>query len=164
MPPMTSERSRRSSWTRARLAVVLFAVGLGGCFLSEVKEGDYAFRAEEILRDDCALLAEPDALWDGRLRVAGQIVWIDSALFGMELAGQYKSDGSGFLVDGSAANVELPARGGTCTFESLSVGVDAQIDGPTTFGGTFRLRTTAGPDEECTCELWTRFTAQRQGT
>ena len=140
------------------------ALVLGGCSVREIGEGEYSFRADEILRDDCGMLADGDALWDGRLRVSGEIVWLDYALFGMELAGQYKSDGSGFLVDGSAGNVDAQVEGGACRFESVTVGVDAEIASPSQFGGSLRLRSTAGVDPRCTCELWTRFTAERKGT
>lgn len=162
---MTRTRRGMQRFTGWGFTCALVATAaLGGC--AQVQEpGTYAFRTEELLRDDCALLPEgdPDALWDGRVNVAGELVSIDYDLYGIELRGQVKADHEGFLVDGSASNVEQSVGGAPCQFEQVIVNVDAESESATAFTGTLRLRTEARGDERCECDLWARFRAERTG-
>ncbi len=125
--------------------------------------GEYAFTAEEIFRDDCALLADADALWDGRLHVSGDVVWMDYGLYEMELRGQYKYNVEAFGMDGTAANVTEVVAGQECAFETVTVQLEGDTQTAQSFTGTVRVHYLPVRASTCECSVWARYRATRAG-
>ena len=140
-------------------AIVLGCLALGCDHVQA--PGQYAFTAEEIIRDDCELLADADALWDGRLHISGEVVWMDYALYDMELRGQYKYNLEAFVMDGSAANVTEVIAGEECRFDFVTVQLEGESQSESTFTGTVRANYQPSPGSLCECSVWARFRATR---
>jgi hypothetical protein len=142
--------------------VVLIGMGLAGC-AREPSPGAYAFRALELLRDDCGQVPTPEALWDGRLRAAGEVLWLDYDLFEMELRGQYREVEDSFFLHGSAQNVTGEVAGEACLFEWVTVHLDGKSEGPSAFTGTVEVEYESRAEPACVCRVSARFRADRTG-
>ncbi len=124
--------------------------------------GCYEMTATEVLRDDCGLLRSPEDLWDGSLQLTGQVVRMDYELLNMQLIGSFLWNTDAFALDGTVANVSVPANGQQCLLDQATVHMDAEPpDGAfDRFDGVVRVRYEARRPDSCVCELWTRFLAQ----
>jgi hypothetical protein len=147
--------------------VLLAAACFGRTHL--LQEGRYALTATEVLRDDCGLLASPEALWDVELRLAGDVVQARSELLGLELAGLYQQEVERFVADGSAEQVALAVRGRACVLERLTLSLAAATDVAaepvgSAFSGTVRLRLEHPGVPECACALDAVYRAVHEPT
>lgn len=142
-----------------RIFPALVLLSLGCTHVQE--EGDYAFVAEEVLRDDCGILTSPEMLWDGTLRVDGEVVRMRYDLFDMELRGNFRDLDESFFLDGTAANVTAPVAGQECLFDLVNVSLRADTADANTFTGTVSVDYVSDREDRCECELWTRFRATR---
>jgi hypothetical protein len=114
------------------------------------------------MRDDCGLLASPEALWDGSLLITGQVVRVDFELLDMQLVGRFLAGGETFSVDGSVANATAIANGQECLLDQVSVHLEGTTVCASQFNGTLRVRYEARRPDSCVCELWTRFEAVQE--
>lgn len=149
----------------ARPLVVLAALGAACLACGHLQnEGDYAFTADHIVRDECGLLSTPDALWDGTLYVDGQVVRIQYDLFEAELDGKYQENVESFYVDGTVENVSGTARGQACTFDIVSIHFDASTSpvSQNTFTGNARIEFFTRNSDVCSCVIETTFRADRK--
>lgn len=144
----------------SRPALIAAAALLAACPAHVQQDGPYAFAADEVIRDDCGLLATPDSLWDGRLIIAGDIVRMDYELFAMQLAGAYQETVERFYLDGSTANVTTRVGASDCLLEQVNVHLVAESSGVTAFAGDIRVEYRA-KTSGCVCDLWARYRAAR---
>jgi hypothetical protein len=124
--------------------------------------GCYELTATEVLRDDCGLLPTPESLWDGTLQLTGQVVRMDYELLDMQLIGTFLWNTDAFAVDGTVANVSVPANGQQCLLDQATVHMEGEPEGDAfdRFSGVIRVRYEARRPDNCVCELWTRYSAQ----
>lgn len=150
--------SRLLSFSLAALAG--FVVNCGRAY--PLDAGCYEMTATELIRDECGLLSTPEALWDGSLQLAGQVVRMDYELLDMQLIGTFLWDTDAFALDGTVANVSVEANGQQCLLDQVSVHMQAEPVGDTfrRFDGVLRVRYEARRPDSCVCELWARFSAQ----
>lgn len=146
----------------ARWFVLLGALGLGCAHDQE--EGDYAFTAEEIIRDTCQILDESRSLWDGTLKIDGEIVRLKYQLFDTQLRGQFREVTESFYLDGSAANVTQSVGGDLCLFDLVTIHIDGDTDpaNPRAFTGSIRIEYQSRRRDPCNCELSAQFRAVKQ--
>ena len=138
----------------------------GGCApLDTQQDGAYALTAVDVLRDECGLLASNEALWDGELRTAGDVLYMryglmeDMNLVGFFLGG---TGGKGFMLDGSVSNALVTARNTQqCLVDQVTVHLEGQTLSPTEFEGVLRVRYEPRPQDVagCACELWVEYRA-----
>jgi hypothetical protein len=148
---------------RLVLSSLLLTVGLSlGCNSFVQNPGHYELRATEVFRDDCGLLASPEALWDGSLLITGQVVRMDFELLEMQLVGRFLASGDNFAVDGSVANATAIANGQECLLDQVSVHLEGDTVCATQFNGVLRVRYEARRPDSCVCELWARFDAVQE--
>lgn len=145
------------------VALVLSVLGLSACLPAPLqREGPYAFRTTEVLRDGCGLVPTPDALWDGSLLVVGVTARMDYALFDMQLVGKFLGvEQDRFALDGSVANAATFANGRECLLDLVSVHMEGETLSPTSFSGTLRVRYESRDTEACRCEMWASFRADQ---
>jgi len=124
-------------------------------------EGVYVLTVGAPLRDDCSHLTSGAELSRGELVVAGNTVRMKHGLYGMLLAGAYRSNEESFYVDGTAGNLNETLNGTDCLLDRIALHVDATTDTPDTFHGFARLRF-EGQTDPCICEVWTSYTAVKQ--
>ena len=148
---------------RLVLSSLLLTVGLSlGCNSFVQNPGHYELRATEVFRDDCGLLASPEALWDGSLLITGQVVRMDFELLEMQLVGRFLASGDNFAVDGSVANATAIANGQECLLDQVSLHLEGDTVCATQFNGVLRVRYEARRPDSCVCELWARFDAVQE--
>lgn len=147
---------------RAALVVTLAAL-LSSCGAHVLEDGSYALTATEVFRDECGLVASPEALWDATLRIDGEHVRMKLDLFEIELRGVYREMSEGFYVDGTAANMVTQVRGETCRLDLATVHLDASTEASQVFNGTMRVQYWAHAAEACECEAWLSFRAEKTG-
>ncbi|XXF75911.1 hypothetical protein P2318_23010 [Myxococcaceae bacterium GXIMD 01537] len=143
-------------------------VALAGLTLScgrayPLDPGCYEMTATEVLRDDCSLLASPEALWNGSMQLSGQVIRMDYELLNMQLIGSFLWNTDAFALDGTVANVFAPANGQQCLLDQVNVHMEAEPPNNgsfTRFDGVVRVRYEARRPDSCVCELWARFKAQ----
>jgi len=143
------------------LALLLAALALGpGCTRAYLQnEGPYALTAVEELRDECGLLSSPEALWDVRLQVTGDVVRMDLDLMDMQLIGSFFEGGDdAFYLDGSVSHTLVSVEGRECIVDQVSVRLEGTTQCATQFNGVMRVRYES-QRAECACELWTTFRA-----
>jgi hypothetical protein len=146
------------------LSVLFFASSLGCTRTYIQNDGPYEFSAVEVLRDDCGLLdSAPEALWDGELLIAGEVLHMRYGLMeDMQLVGFFLGGGDdGFMLDGSVSNASLEANGQQCSVEQVKVHLEGTTRCATAFDGILRVRYELRPGQsaECACELWVRYQA-----
>jgi hypothetical protein len=144
------------------LLVSSWALAVGLCLSCNTflqNPGPYEMRTTEVFRDDCGLLASPEALWDGSLLITGQVVRMDFDLLEMQLVGRFLESGEKFAVDGSVANATAIANGQECLLDQVSVHLEGDTMCATQFNGVLRVRYEARRPDSCVCELWARFDA-----
>ncbi|HET9451882.1 MAG TPA: hypothetical protein VFO83_13420 [Aggregicoccus sp.] len=157
---------------RPLLPVSLLAALLGMACTNTYpqQQGDYLFTATEEIVDDCELVAEPEALWDAQVLIAGETLRMDYGLFeqagegGTELVGFFLGVDDRFTVDGSVANVTTQVRGQPCLLDNVAVHLDGRTDCPTQFSGTLSVRYESRGSAACNCELWVKYTARQPQT
>ena len=144
----------------------VLALTLGpGCTRAYIQnEGPYVLTTVEVLRDDCAMLGAPEALWDGTLHIAGEVVRMDYGLLDMQLIGGFLGGGAedddAFSLDGSVTNASLVANGQQCMLAQVTVHLEGTTRCATQFDGVVRVRyEPQGQQAGCACELWARYTA-----
>lgn len=141
-------------------ALAGFALSCGRTY--PLDAGCYEMTATEVLRDECGLVGTPEALWDGSLQLTGQVVRMDYELLDMQLIGSFLWNTSAFAIDGTVANVSVPANGQQCLLDQATVHMEGEPaeDAYDRFGGVLRVRYEARRPDSCVCELWTRFEAR----
>lgn len=156
--------------SRLFLLMLALALGLGtGCTRAYIQNvGTYAFKATEVLRDDCGMLSSPDALWGGKLRIAGEVVYMDSELMDMQLVGAFLEGGAdqddAFSIDGSASNASVIANGSQCIVDQVTMHLEGTTLCATEFDGVLSVRYEPRIQQsECACELWVRYQAVQNG-
>ncbi|HEY0097085.1 MAG TPA: hypothetical protein VGB96_22345 [Archangium sp.] len=128
-------------------------------------EGPYEFTAVEVLRDDCAMLSSPEALWDGQLSISGEVLRMSYGLMDMQLVGSFLGGGTeeddAFSLDGSVANASLIANGRECIVDQMTVHLEGTTQCATEFDGVLRVRYEPRPQQYagCACELWVKYEA-----
>lgn len=144
-----------------RWGVVLSVLAVCGC-QHVVSPGDYAFTADQIVRDDCGLLTSPESLPDGTLYVNGEVARMIDELYDIELRGKFKENSETFYLDGSASTVPGTARGQACTFGLVALHIEGSPSAtdPNVFSGTFRGDFQTRNNFVCTCILEATFTAR----
>ena len=142
-----------------RLAALMVALALGGCRQHTQSNGAYQMTADQVLRDECSRAPEVHGVWNGALRVLGDVVWLDSDVFGIELRGQYARQLETFTADGSGANIPTPVGGQACEVSFVNVHLDGVTDSPTAFHGTFRIQYDTQVPDRCTCQMWATYRA-----
>lgn len=141
------------------ILVLLAAAPLASCGAHMQKSGTYVFTAQEILRDDCGVLASSTALGTGTLMVRGESVTLEYAPLAMQLQGFFEEASDDFYLDGTAANVTATLRGATCVVDLVSVHLDGSSVSASAFTGAMRTTYDAATPS-CTCELWALFRAE----
>jgi hypothetical protein len=139
-----------------------FSLGCTNAYLQN--EGPYELTAMEVLRDDCAMLSSSESLWDGTLRVSGEVIYMDYGLMDMQLVGFFLEGGSAdddaFALDGSLANASLSANGQQCIVDQVTVHLEGTTQCATQFNGVLRVRYEPRIQQPgCACELWVRYQA-----
>lgn len=125
--------------------------------------GAYAFSAEEIIQDDCGLLASPEALWDGTLETFGDVVRLDYDLLDLQLVGGFLDGVERFSLDGSVANATTNVGSGEeCLLDRVSVHLEAETVNEQVFEGTVRVQYEARSPDTCVCKLLARYRAVHQ--
>ncbi|WP_257458743.1 hypothetical protein [Archangium lipolyticum] len=148
------------------LALTL-SVGCTRAYLQN--EGRYEFMAMEVLRDDCAMLSSPEALWGGTLQISGEVVRMDYELLHLHLVGSFLDGGpddeDAFSMDGSVTNASLTANGQQCIVDQVTMHLDGTTLCATRFDGVMRVRYHPRLYQpECACELWVRYQAVQDGS
>jgi hypothetical protein len=146
------------------LSVLALTPGMGCTRAYLQNEGPYDFQAVEVMRDDCALLPSPEALWGGSLHISGEVVNMDYGLMDMQLVGSFldggPDDDDAFAADGSVANASLSAKGQQCIVDQVTVHLEGTTRCATEFDGVLRVRYEPRPEQTgCACELWVRYRA-----
>jgi hypothetical protein len=151
-----------------RLAAVcgLLVLGAGsgaGCLMGHTqREGSYDFIANETVIDDCGLLPDPKAMWDGELLISGDVIRMVYDAFDTRMVGTYLEATERFSADGSASNVTAPVRGKECLLDFVTLHLDASTQSPTRFSGSFQMTYEQDNDPSCVCTLLVRYTAVRK--
>jgi|GEM_PF-1843863 len=145
-------------------AFVVSATMCAGCFGRNhtLHDGTYEFSAQEVIRDECRIQSG-SALWSGSMRISGDLirVQLDERIYNMEAVGYFLANVERFTLDGSAGNVAVQVNGTECLVTLVQAHVEAVTDSASAFHGeTQILFNTDQPG--CYCQLWARFTAQRQ--
>jgi hypothetical protein len=147
------------------LSALFLALG-SGCTRAYIQnEGPYEFTAQEVLRDDCALLSSNEALWDANLHISGEVLRMEYGLMDMQLVGSFLDgdleDGDAFSLDGSLTNASLNANGRECIVDQVTVHLEGTTQCATEFDGVLRVRYEPRPTQSaaCACELWVRYQA-----
>jgi hypothetical protein len=122
-----------------------------------LREGPYAFVAQEVLRDDCGLLASKDALWGGELVITGNEVAMAYGLFDIRMVGLFLESLESFTMDGSANGVQLTLASGACVADLLTVHLDGETVDPTHFQGALKISVQG--TAPCSCVLSTTYQA-----
>jgi hypothetical protein len=120
--------------------------------------------ATEVLRDDCAMLSSPEALWGGTLKISGEVVRMDYGLLDIQLMGFFLDGGAddedAFSMDGSVTNASLTANGQQCFVDQVTVHLEGTTQCATRFDGVLRVRYEPRVHQSgCSCELWVRYQA-----
>jgi hypothetical protein len=121
-------------------------------------EGSYRFTADEVFRDECALLQGKTDLFGGALVITGNEVAMTYGLFDIRLVGRYLESLEDFTVDGSANSVLLPVQGKECEVDLLTVHLEAQTDSSEAFHGVLRIASEAR-EAGCSCQVWATYHA-----
>jgi hypothetical protein len=152
--------------SRPLLLSALFLSLGAGCTRAYIQnEGPYELTAQEVLRDDCALLSAPESLWDGNLHIFGEVLRMEYGLMEMQLVGSFldgaAADGDVFSLDGSLTNASLNANGHQCIVDQVTVHLEGTTQCATEFDGVLRVRYEPRPTQSaaCACELWVRYQA-----
>jgi hypothetical protein len=143
------------------LALLLAALALGpSCTRAYLQnEGPYVLTAVEELRDECGLLSSPEALWDVRLQLTGDVVRMDSELMDMQLIGSFFEGGDdAFYLDGSVSHTLVVVEGRECVVDQVTMRLEGTTQCSTQFNGVMRVRYESR-HQACECELWTTFRA-----
>lgn len=159
--------------TRLLRSLLLSALALslgGGCTRAYIQsEGVYAFKVEEVLRDDCGLLdpADPDSLWDGELFISGEVVRMRYGLMDALLVGGFldgsSADDDAFSMDGSVTNAVVTAHGAQCIVDQVTLHLEGTTQCATEFKGVMSVRYEPRTSEPaCACQLWVRYQAVLQ--
>ncbi|QRK13881.1 hypothetical protein JQX13_31425 [Archangium violaceum] len=143
-----------------------------GCTRAYIqKVGLYEFKAVELIRDDCGMLAfsPEEALWDGELLIFGEVVRMryglqDALLVGRFLDGS-ASDNDVFSMDGSVANVSLPGdEEARCFVDQLKLHMEGTTQCDRQFDGVLSVRYEQRIQQPgCACQLWVRYQAVEKG-
>jgi hypothetical protein len=147
------------------LSALSLCLGLGCSNAYIQNEGPYELTAVEVVRDDCALLSSPEALWDGELTITGEVLRMRYGLMDMQLVGYFLGggleDADAFSLDGSMANASLTANGQQCFVDQMTVHLEGTTQCATQFDGVLRVRYEPRPQQAsgCACELWVRYQA-----
>lgn len=127
-------------------------------------EGRYVFTAEEILRDDCGLLATKDALWDGELAISGDVVRLDYDWRRLRLIGAFLQDsgasGDTFALDGTESNAAITLETGECIADQIAMRLEGTTQRATVFSGVISIRVEPRVQQPwCSCQLWVTYSA-----
>ena len=146
------------------LLACLLTTLVAACSGQEQKDGLYRFEALEVFRDDCQLLASPEALWDGELLLSGRVIRMNYGLLDMQLIGSFLESSlleksANFTLDGSVANVTARTNGQECLLDQVSMHLEGVTECPGEFTGSLRVRYEARRPDSCVCELGTRYRA-----
>lgn len=150
------------------LSALALTPGVGCTRAYLQNEGDYEFKVEDVLRDDCGLLGTSEDLWDGTLYISGEVVrmrygFMDALLVGRFLDGS-SADDDAFSLDGSVTNASVTASDGTeCIVDQVTLHLEGTTHCPTEFGGVLSVRYEPRvPRAGCACQLWVRYQAVQQ--
>ncbi|MFL5355223.1 hypothetical protein [Archangium sp.] len=153
---------------RSLLLSALFLPLGGGCTRAYLQnEGPYDFKAVEVLRDDCGLLASPEALWDGELFISGDVVRMRYGLMDALLVGRFLDGGSesddAFSIDGTVTNASVTAHGAECIVDQVTLHVEGTTQCATEFKGVLSVRYEPRASQAaCACQLWVQYQAVQQ--
>jgi hypothetical protein len=114
-----------------------------------------------LLQDDCGILGSPPQLPAGALHISGDTVSLDYEMFGIQLRGQFREDGEGFYLDGTAPNVSTMVGSEACNVDLVQVHIDATSESASTFAGSLGIRYDEVTRERCRCETHVQFRAER---
>lgn len=147
---------------RARASALLIALVLGCAHPQE--QGAYAITAEEIVRDDCGLLASPEDLWDGELIIDGEVVRMRYDLYGTELRGRYQQVSESFYLDGTASMVSAQVAGAECLFDVVNIHLEGTVvnGDPGAFTGLIRVDHDSRQRDACRCQVNATLRAERK--
>ncbi len=144
---------------RSALLAGVFGLALSGCGRNHTLiDGKYAFATTRVVRDDCALSAQPGIIGTGKLTTTGDRVRIDYSLFDTSLFGAYLADVEKLFADGSAPNVNTTVRGADCLINLVTIHLDAESVDSKNLTGQMSFKYEASRPE-CVCELWESVSA-----
>jgi hypothetical protein len=146
------------------LSALALLPGLGCTRAYIQNEGPYDLKAEEVLRDDCGLLASTEDLWDGELYISGEVVRMRFGLMDTLLVGRFldgsSADNDAFSLDGSVTNASVTANGTQCIVDQMTVHLEGTTQCATQFDGVLSVRyEPRAPQTACACQLWVRYQA-----
>lgn len=151
------------------LLLSALSLSLGGCTRAYLQnEGPYDFRAVEVLRDDCGLIASPEELWDGELYISGDVVRMRYGLMEALLVGRFLDGGSesddAFSLDGSVTNASVISSNGTeCIVDQVTLHMEGTTQCATEFKGVLSVRYEPRASQAaCACQLWVQYQAVQQ--
>jgi hypothetical protein len=143
--------------------VLVAVLGLAGCGRTHpLTDGEYVFTVKEVLRDDCGLGDAALVLTPARLVTTGHVVRLDFAPPGTQLIGTYKSRIEEMTLDGTIANFNTIVRGRECLVDAVTLHLDAETTGPSSFKGAMSIAYDARQPDECVCRFW--FLYEARGT
>ncbi|OJH39780.1 hypothetical protein BON30_18425 [Cystobacter ferrugineus] len=116
------------------------------------------------MRDDCGLLSSEESLWDGELRINGNVVRMNSDWRGLQLIGfvlpRGESSDDAFVIDGSESNASLSLRNRQCLVEQVWMHLEGTTQCARRFDGVLSVRIEPRVEQpECACQLWVRYRA-----
>jgi hypothetical protein len=148
---------------RGLMLSVCWGLLLSACRLHSLEDGHFALTIDQVLRDDCGLATTARAASGAVLRTMGNTVSMDYGFLETRLVGTYLSAVEEMTLDGTAVNVITTVRGRECQVDTVSTHLKAATVDASSFAGVIKIGLEASTPDECTCQLWFTYQAQRLG-
>ena len=147
-----------------RKLLLLCVVMLGStCRLHDLIDGDYTFELTEILRDDCSMANTPGVVGKATLKTNGHGVAFDYSFLQTKLLGTYLSSTEKVTADGTAVNVSTTVRNRQCLLDTVVIHLDGETKTSTSMTGVMSISFDARSPDECVCQFWFKYKANRTG-